>query len=231
MPKKRALMLVKIDPPPEKEREWNDWYNGKHAPDRLKVPGFLFARRFVNLSDKAGIFTKGEPKYLTLYDLTSAEVLKSEAFLNLREREKILPQDSFEVFTNNHPHLSWGAYEQAYPEDDNYQPPSSQYLLLAEHELPRQYEEEYHAFYNTEHIPAITKVPGFLTARRFVLTEKFPTLPDRKSIRRYLTIFDIAKGDFFTTPEFERYRTSPWTSRMQSKFTQRLLLLYERIWP
>ena len=63
MSKKRALNMVRVDPPVEREEEWNEWYNTKHIPDRMAVPGFLFARRFIAI--------EGEPKYLTLYDLDS----------------------------------------------------------------------------------------------------------------------------------------------------------------
>ena len=46
MTKKRALLMVKVDPPEEQESEWNNWYNDKHVAARLNVPGFLSARRF-----------------------------------------------------------------------------------------------------------------------------------------------------------------------------------------
>ena len=79
MSNKRALMMVKLDPPMEKETEWNKWYNSKHVVDRLAIPGFLSARRFVAV--------EGEPKYLTLYDVTSVDVLISRAYLKLRDSE------------------------------------------------------------------------------------------------------------------------------------------------
>jgi len=226
MPNRRALVLVKVNPP-RKEQEWNEWYNTTHMPDRFKIPGYLFGRRFINRSKKADIFTRGEPKYLALYDIASSDVMKSEGFKKLKEKENALPRDSFEVFTNENPVLRWGVYDQVYPENNDYQPPSSRYLLLIEHELPRQYEEEYHAFYNTEHLPAITRVPGFRTARRFVLSGEFSPIPDEKQVRRYITIYDIEKDDFFQTPEFAEFSKSPWTSRMQGKYQQRIMLLYE----
>ena len=49
MTQKKALLFVKLDPPRERENEWNDWYNDKHVADRLAIPGFLSARRFTKI--------------------------------------------------------------------------------------------------------------------------------------------------------------------------------------
>ncbi len=73
MPK--GLLLVMIEVEPEHEADFNRWYNEEHVPERLSVPGFLNARRFVAI--------EGAPKYLALYDLESPEVLDSEAYKKL----------------------------------------------------------------------------------------------------------------------------------------------------
>ena len=71
MTKKRALLMVMLDPPVEKEVEWNEWYDTNHIVSRLALPGYLFGRRFIAID--------GEPKYLTLYDLADVSVTNSEA--------------------------------------------------------------------------------------------------------------------------------------------------------
>jgi len=38
MADKRAVMLVRMDSPSEKEAEWNDWYNNKYIPDCIDLP-------------------------------------------------------------------------------------------------------------------------------------------------------------------------------------------------
>ena len=73
--KPRGLLLVMIEVEPAHEADFNRWYNEEHVPERLSVPGFLNARRFVAL--------EGEPKYLALYDLESPEVLQTEAYTKL----------------------------------------------------------------------------------------------------------------------------------------------------
>lgn len=45
MPK--AVMIVWSDPSdPSREDEFNDWYNSTHAPDMMKVPGFVACTRY-----------------------------------------------------------------------------------------------------------------------------------------------------------------------------------------
>lgn len=74
-----ALLLVMMEIDPETEDEFNRWYDQEHVPERMSVPGFLVGRRFKAL--------EGTPKYLALYDLENADVLKSEAYLKRLNEE------------------------------------------------------------------------------------------------------------------------------------------------
>lgn len=71
MSSSNGLLVVRVEPPPEMDEEFNDWYDTEHIPERLAVPGFLTARRF-RLND--------HPSYLALYDVESPEVLDSPAY-------------------------------------------------------------------------------------------------------------------------------------------------------
>ena len=70
-----GFLLVMMHPPPAFEEEFNEWYDTDHLPERLAVPGFLTARRFVCLD--------GWPRFLALYDLTDVAVLASPAYLSV----------------------------------------------------------------------------------------------------------------------------------------------------
>jgi len=67
-----GLLLVMVDIDPAHEGELNRWYEEEHIRERLSIPGFLRARRFVAL--------EGGPKYLALYELASPDVLQSEEY-------------------------------------------------------------------------------------------------------------------------------------------------------
>ena len=67
-----GLLLVMVDIDPAHEGDLNRWYEEEHIRERLSIPGFLRARRFVAL--------EGGPKYLALYELASPDVLESEEY-------------------------------------------------------------------------------------------------------------------------------------------------------
>jgi len=67
-----GLLLVAIDVDPRDEVELNRWYDDEHIAERMAIPGFLRARRFVAV--------EGAPKYLALYDVDSPAVLDSAAY-------------------------------------------------------------------------------------------------------------------------------------------------------
>ena len=65
--KGKGFLMVTMEPTPAYDEEFNDWYDMEHIPDRTSIPGFETGRRFVCLS--------GWPRYLSMYDLTTIDVL------------------------------------------------------------------------------------------------------------------------------------------------------------
>jgi len=64
------------EPPPAMEEEFNAWYDDEHMAERLAIPGFRSARRWV------ADLPPGEGKYLATYELDSLAVLGSPAYLD-----------------------------------------------------------------------------------------------------------------------------------------------------
>lgn len=71
---RRGLLLVMMEPDEGYEELLNRWYDEEHLAERLQVPGFLSARRFVAV--------EGSPKYLALYELESPDVLRTPDYLD-----------------------------------------------------------------------------------------------------------------------------------------------------
>lgn len=72
---KKGFLLVLMQPPPAFEEEFNAWYDTEHVPERLAVPGFESALRYISAT--------GTPRYLAMYDLASPLVLDTEAYLRV----------------------------------------------------------------------------------------------------------------------------------------------------
>jgi len=226
MTEKTTLLMVRIgDVPGEIETDWKNWYDSQHIPCRLKIPGFISARRFVAI--------EGEYKYLTLYDLTSVDVLTNEAYIKLRDREASLPPDSFEAITRNLPNFSRGVYKQIYPEQGEYQIPDTEIIFAIGHDMPANREEEFNAWYNTEHIPAMmNRVPGFITARRFVVTENLPSRAGATTASpKYVTLYDLESEEVLRSAVFLRETNSPWSSWVRSWYSRRFRIIARRIYP
>jgi hypothetical protein len=69
-----GLLMVWADIDLEYEADYHRWYDEEHIARLLAVPGFLSAGRYVAL--------KGGPKNLALYELETAEALRTSAFLD-----------------------------------------------------------------------------------------------------------------------------------------------------
>lgn len=84
-------------------------------------------------------------------------------------------------------------------------------FLLVLMQPPSSLEEEFNAWYDTEHIPERVAVPGIETGRRYVCVDGHP---------RYLAMYDAESPEVFDTEgylavSFER--ASPWTKRVTSR--------------
>jgi hypothetical protein len=71
----KGFLLVLMQPPPMLEEEFNAWYDTEHLAERLAVPGFETALRYVCID--------GAPRYLAMYDLARPDVLDSPAYLKV----------------------------------------------------------------------------------------------------------------------------------------------------
>jgi hypothetical protein len=68
----KGMLLTSMNIEPSEEPEFNRWYDREHLEERVAIPGFLEARRYVA--------HQGNPKYLSLYSTETFEVLDSPAY-------------------------------------------------------------------------------------------------------------------------------------------------------
>jgi hypothetical protein len=229
--KKNALLLVKVDPPATQEDQWNRWYDDRHVAGRLSLPGFLSARRFSKIDGIPQEFAiAGEAKYLALYDLAEAGVLQGADYRDLVKEEAARPRDGFEGSISTLPKYARGVYKQIYPEIEEYAVPLTRFVFVVGHEVPRNKQAEFNAWYNTEHLPALMAVPGFVTGRRFVLSEP-PVVERGGALAKYLTIYDIENSRTLESATFKQASVSPWSNWVRSWYTRKMCTLYRRILP
>jgi hypothetical protein len=66
----KGMLVIMTDIPSSDEADFNRWYDREHTQERVAIPGFVQARRWVLAEGKA-------PKYLALYETGTFEVLSS----------------------------------------------------------------------------------------------------------------------------------------------------------
>jgi hypothetical protein len=67
------------------------------------------------------------------------------------------------------------------------------------------YEEEFNAWYDTEHLPQILGLPGFLDGARYSAVKGGP---------KYLAAYELESVEAVQRPEFENRPRPPWDRRM-----------------
>ena len=78
-------------------------------------------------------------------------------------------------------------------------------VLLVYADVDEKYEEEFNAWYNTEHLPQLLSMPGFLDAARYVAVKGGP---------KYLAAYELESVEALQRPEFVNRRRPPWDARM-----------------
>lgn len=71
-----VVLVGRMSVPSELDKKFNDAYNNERLPLCLSIPGYIRARRFAAVM--------GAPKYLTVHEMASLDVWKSQAWDNWR---------------------------------------------------------------------------------------------------------------------------------------------------
>src|SRR6478672_5059565 len=71
----KGMLVVYTEVKPRHERDLNEWYNREHIDERVNLPGFHRARRYVAV--------KGSPKYLATYECDTVDDLATPGYLHL----------------------------------------------------------------------------------------------------------------------------------------------------
>jgi hypothetical protein len=192
-----GLLLVMTNIPAEIEGEVNDWYDTEHIPERLAIPGFVGAQRYRAV--------EGGPAYQALYDLESVAVLDTPEYVQLRENQS---EQTLRIMSQL-PNLQRSVYTQIHPKGATAEaaPVGTGALLLVGIAPPPGHEEEFEAWYDTEHIPRLAAVPGVLRARRFAPVDGSNT---------YLAVYELADPDVPATEAWANAADTPWTLRQRS---------------
>ena len=203
----KGILIAAMDFSAAPEDEFHDWHDLEHIPERLAIPGFLNAQRWIAVDN---------PKIsLATYDLDEVGVLQSPPYAAI-------------AGTNSSPwtkrtgrfRKSLMRFEgtQLFPGDKTAPEGAGAVLLVAMNVAP-EHEHEFNEWYNTEHIPALGSVPGTLCARRYRGTG---------ATQRYAAVYHLATPDVIRSAAWKEAANTPWTEKMRPHFRDHFRLACAR---
>lgn len=193
-----GLLLTMTEPPAPMEEEFNAWYDSEHLPERLAIPGFVSARRWVNPQAAAS-----SGKYLATYELDNPQVLQTADYL-AHIGEHLTPW-SKRCLSRCVLFRRW-ACAQIAPVDARPRPDANA-LFLACGDVPAEHAAEFNRWYDTEHLPLLAGAPGVLVARRFLAAEGNP---------RYIALYELAEAGVARSAAWKAALATPWARHIDA---------------
>jgi hypothetical protein len=199
-----GLLLAAFNFKNAAEDEFHDWYDHEHLPERQRVPGFLTWQRWIGAEDaRISVAT---------YDLETVKVLASPAYQAIGG-ENLSPWSK--RITAQCQRLLRFEGEQTLP-GNQLSPAQAGALLLNAMNVNPAVEDDFNAWYDEEHIPALAAVPGVLCARRFRTTQ---------SPLRYIALYHMTTPAVVESTAWKKAVETPWTERIRPHMRDRLRLV------
>ncbi|KAK2043347.1 alpha/beta-hydrolase [Colletotrichum somersetense] len=202
-----GLLYVTMQPKPGLALEqFHEWYNNEHGPTRLRLPQIFTNGLRYRANDAK------EPSFLALYDVTSMSHLETPTYTTLRanrsarEAATIAQVDVTRYFydlvhTQEAP-LFLPIEQLSDKEAEGIELVAVETILKDESAEP-----EFVKWYTQEHIPMLSKVPGWLRTRLFKISSVGDGAGTKTS---YLGLHDYARTNGLGGPEHKASMSTPW---------------------
>jgi hypothetical protein len=223
-------VLVFSRPVEGRQRQFNEWYDHQHIHDMLQVPGFLTAERFHVV--KADTPTSSLPPYLAVYRIRTGDLAATNAEVKARAASgQIARGPAFDYASSvtviveplgREVLAESVAGATAAPKVQGKTTLKTFYLLVFSDPAENR-EEEYNHWYDSQHIPDVLRVPGFVSGRRFrVVDNETPgtTIPS------YMVRFKFRSYDLDTTTGEILRRLQSGITRTSSAFGPNPMVYY-----
>ena len=200
----RGMLIAAFDFSKAQADEFHDWYDLEHIPERERVPGFRVCARWIGTEN---------PKHaVATYDLDSLDVLASPAYRAIAHENLSVWSKRMSAICER---LIRFEGERITPGDQDTPRGAGGLLLNAMNVVP-EHEAEFNDWYDNEHIPALSGVPGVLAARRYRARQGSP---------RYVALYYLTTPEVQAGAEWKRAASSQWTEKMRPHFRDRLRIV------
>ncbi|MBL4721638.1 MAG: hypothetical protein JKY20_10965 [Alphaproteobacteria bacterium] len=206
----KGQLIVAFDFANAPADEFHDWYDLEHIPEREAVPGFGVCERWIGDTD---------PTFaVATYDLDTIDVLQSDAY-------KAIAYDNLSVWSKRVTSMCTRLLRfdgtQINPGDESV-PAGAGGLLVNAMNVTPEAEDDFNAWYDEEHLPALLAVPGTLTAMRY------RSAVEGEGVRRYVAIYFLESPDVARSDAWKAAVDTPWSARVRPHFRDHLRILTRR---
>jgi hypothetical protein len=206
----KGLLIAAFDFSTAHADEFHDWYDLEHLPERRAIAGFGACERWIG--DEQPVFS------VATYDLDSIDVLRGKAYAaigygNLSVWSKRVTAMCKRLLRFEGRQITPG---------DAAAPAGARGMLLNAMNVAPEAEDDFNAWYDEEHIPALARVPGTLAARRYWSGEA------AGGTHRYVAIYHLESPDVARSDAWRAAVDTPWSARLRPHFRDRIRILTRR---
>jgi hypothetical protein len=191
--------------------EFHDWYDLEHIPERKAVSGFGLCERWIGDED-ANIS-------IATYDLDTVDVMRSDAYCAIGYANssvwtkrvtgmctRLLRFDGIQITPGDAAAVDGAGA-----------------LLVNAMNVALEGEVDFNAWYDEEHLPGLSAVPGTLAARRYRARDDDP---DRT--HQYVAVYHLESADVTRGDAWKKAVDTPWSARVRPYFRDRIRILSGR---
>jgi hypothetical protein len=200
---KPAILFSEMTPPPEREADFNAWYDEEHIPLRMRIAGFVSAQRYRDGDTR---------NYLAVYEMTSGDALTTPDYVRLKTEPSPRTRDMLASVSGFTRYLANPLQPEAQPTDiAAFIDAPVLYAVLFDVPPPRL--RAFDSWYDGEHVPMLREDPRWLGVRRFDIFDGAPA-PFNRLALHYLSGRDVLDSDARKrareTPQRARLAQEPW---------------------
>ncbi len=191
MAEQELLLMVQMTCAKEHLGPFTTWYNS-HLPNLLRIPGYQWAQRYVNLD--------GGARFTAFYGIRSADDLSSLLQFGSPDLHPIAASE-FSVFgtLEGKSDAVSNVYEQI--SGASLRDPlllSDRPLSIVTADVDPAHEQDWDRWYTESHLPGVLAVPGYACGARFRRFEH-PALENFNTGPKYLALYEVENEEVLPT--------------------------------
>jgi hypothetical protein len=200
-----AISQLRWHVEPDEDDEFNRWYDDEHLADLLAQPGVLSGRRFVRA--ETSFSAPSSYNYITIYQLDDVEALETPSYRAMATN----PSEWTKRVAMSLP-MRRDVATQIYPADRVDHQPVGDAIMHVFTFADEAIVDDFHKWYEEEHIPALVSCDGVLGARRFACVA-----PEADGYE-FLAIYQLADVAVVEGGALAQAgRPTPWRERLGDK--------------